>query len=102
MKRTLASLMFVGLLTAGAGAYAQDQSANQPPPPPPAGTQSSTTTTTTTSSANMSTKHKALKDCIAREQADNTSMSKSDAKKACHDAMKSQKDAQRNAESQPQ
>jgi ABC-type glycerol-3-phosphate transport system substrate-binding protein len=101
MKRTVASLMFVGLLTAGAAAFAQDQSAAQPPPPMPTNTQSSTTTTTT-SSTNMPSKHEVMKDCIAREQADNTSMSKSDAKKACHDAMKAQKDTQQNAGSQPQ
>jgi hypothetical protein len=97
MKRTVASLMFVGLISAGS-AFAQDtmprSSAQEPYSQQQMAPNQSTTTSTTTTTSSSSTKHEAMKDCVAREQAGNTSMSKTDAKKACHDAFKAQKDAQ--------
>jgi hypothetical protein len=99
MKRTIASLMFVGLLSTGA-AFAQEMGPTPATPAPeqsavtpPAATQSTTTSTTTTTSTDKMSKHEAMKNCVAREQSGNSSMSKSDAKKACHDAIKAQKDA---------
>jgi hypothetical protein len=106
MKRSLAALMIVGLISTGA-AYAQDaqpQSSTQDqyPQSQTAPNQSTTTsTTTTTSSSGSSSKHEVMKDCIAREQAGNSTMSTSDAKKACHDAIKAQRDNQDN-EPRPQ
>jgi hypothetical protein len=41
-----------------------------------------------------------MKDCVARERASNSTLSEADAKKACRDAMKAQKD-NRNNEPQP-
>jgi hypothetical protein len=96
MKRTVASLMFVGLISAGTAfaqgmpqSSAQEQYSQQQMAP-----NQTTTTSTTTTTSGSSTKHEAMKDCVAREQAGNSSLSKSDAKKACHDAFKAQKDAQ--------
>ena len=108
-KYTAASLTCVGLLTAGAAAFAQDpqdpmtQSATpqtqsqqdeylRPPP-----NQSNSTTTTTSKSS--SSKHSAMKDCVARERAGDSTLSEKDAKKACHESMKAQKD---NPDNQPQ
>jgi hypothetical protein len=41
-----------------------------------------------------------MKDCVARERSADSSISESDAKKACREAMKAQKDS-RNNEPQP-
>ena len=105
MKRTVASLMFVGLICGGTAAYAQDmapQSSSQQGYSQQQMTPNQTTTTsTTTTTSSSSTKHEAMKDCVAREQAGNSSMSKDDAKKACHDAFKAQKDAQSASGNQP-
>jgi hypothetical protein len=97
MKRTLASLMFVGLISTGAAAYAQDRMGQDPAQRPSTEDQYSSMApnqSTTTASTSKSSKHEAMKDCVAREQADNSTMSKSDARKACHDALKAQRDAQ--------
>lgn len=70
-----------------------------PSPPPPAaqaplpetGTQPSTTTPSPERQAAASSKDtqkQAMKDCVTREQADNTGMSASQAKKACKQQMK--------------
>jgi hypothetical protein len=40
-----------------------------------------------------------MKDCVARERAGDNTLSESQAKKACHDALKAQKD---NPDTQPQ
>jgi hypothetical protein len=114
-KYTAASLTCVGLLTVGAAAFAQDpqdpttqssaqqtqsqQDAYQQPSPSHSTSSSTTTTTTTSKSNSPSSKHRAMEDCVARERADNSSLSESDAKKACHDALKAQKD---NPDNQPQ
>jgi hypothetical protein len=42
-----------------------------------------------------------MKDCVARERAGDSTLSESEAKKACHDALKSEKDNHDN-EPQPQ
>jgi len=113
MKRTFASVMFVGLVTASAAVFAQDARAPSPSEQQlqdqeqysqdrytttaPDSSSTSTTTTPRTS------KHEEMKDCVAREQASNSTMSKSDAKKVCHDALKAQRDEQRaNPDNEPQ
>jgi hypothetical protein len=103
MKRTLASVMFVGLITAGAGAFAQDTRMPDPAPDQEQYTQDRYSTPAPDESnrpmtATRSSKHEQMKDCVAREQADNSSMSRSDAKKACHDALKAQRDERRDDE----
>jgi hypothetical protein len=42
-----------------------------------------------------------MKDCVARERAGDSTMSESEAKKACHDALKAQSDNQ-DHEARPQ
>jgi hypothetical protein len=105
MKRTLASLLVVGLICGGTAAYAQQaqqQSSTQDEYSQSQTTPNqSTTTSTTTTTSKSSSKHEVMKDCVAREQAGNSTMSTSDAKKACHDAMKAQRDNQDN-EPRPQ
>ena len=108
MKRSIgnhiaAALTCVGLLTAGAGAFAQEAPQSQDQytrPSPNQSTSPSSTETTTPSGGPTSSKHQAMKDCVARERASDSTLSESDAKKACRDAMKAQKD-NRNSEPQP-
>jgi ubiquitin len=112
-KYTAASLTCVGLLTAGAAAFAQgpqdpmtQSSASQTQSqqdeylrPQPSQSNSTSTSTTTTTSKSSSSKHSAMKDCVARERAGDSTLSEKDAKKACHESMKAQKD---NPDNQPQ
>jgi hypothetical protein len=103
---TAASLLCVGLLTTGAAAFAQDtvghdaaqQTRSQDEYSSTSPNQSTTTSTTTTTSTSQSTssKHRMMKDCVARERAGDSTMSESGAKKACHDALKAQSDNQDN------
>ena len=104
-----AVLLCVGSMT-GAAAFAQDrvghesaqQTQNQDEYSSTAPNQSTTTSTTTTSSSkSSSSKHQVMKDCVARERAGDSTMSESEAKKACHDALKAQSDNQDN-EAKPQ
>jgi hypothetical protein len=97
-KHIAASLTCVGLLTAGAAAFAQEapQSQDQYSRTAPEQTQPTSEPTTPSGKSSSpdsanSSKHSAMKDCVARERASNSSLSESDAKKACHDAMKAQK-----------
>ena len=112
VKYTAASLMCVGLLAAGAAAFAQDrpghESAQQvqsqdeySSTTPDQSTTTSTTTTTSRSDSSSSSKHRVMKDCVARERARDSTMSESEARKACHDALKAQSDNQDN-EPRPQ
>jgi hypothetical protein len=104
-----ALLLCVGSMS-GAAAFAQDrvghesaqQTQNQDKYSSTAPNQSTTTSTTTTSSSkSSSSKHQVMKDCVARERAGDSTMSESEAKKACHDALKAQSDNQDN-EAKPQ
>jgi hypothetical protein len=91
------------LLTAGAAAFAQEAPQNQDEymrTAPHQSTTPSSTEPTTPSGKSSSTKHETMKDCVARERSANSSISESDAKKACRDAMKAHKD-NRNNEPQP-
>jgi hypothetical protein len=112
-KFTAASLMCVGLVATGGAAFAQDtvthdydrQTQTQgtnPSSSPNDSTSTSTSTTATTSNSNSSSKHQIMKDCVARERAGDSTLSESDAKKACHNAMKAQRDNQDNDARTPQ
>jgi hypothetical protein len=115
IKYTAAAFACVGLLTAGAAAFAQDpqdpmtqNSAHQTQSQQdeysrsvPNQSTSTSTTTTTSTSKSSSSKHQAMKDCVARERAGDSTLSESEAKKACHDALKAEKDNHDN-EPQPQ
>ena len=111
VRGTAASLLCVGLLTTGATALAQDtvghesaqQTQNQDEYSSTSPNQSTTTSTTTTTSdsKSSSSRHRVMKDCVARERAGDSTMSESEAKKACHDALKAQSDNQDN-EPRPQ
>jgi hypothetical protein len=87
MKRTVASILFVGLMFSGAQAFAQEQHSMSTDPP-------SNQPSSQTNSPSTSAKHQAMKDCMARQKANNSGMSKADMKKACKDEMKMQKDNQ--------
>jgi hypothetical protein len=110
-RGTAASLLCVGLLTTGAAAFAQEtvghesaqQSQNQDEyssTSPNRSTTNSTTTTTSTSKSSAS-KNRVMKDCVDRERAGDSTMSESEARKACHDALKAQSENQDN-EPRPQ
>jgi hypothetical protein len=111
LRDTAASVLCVGLLSVGGVAFAQDtvghesaqQTRNQNEYSSTSPDQSTTTsTTTTTSTSNSSSaKHRVMKDCIERERAGDSTMSESEARKACHDALKAQSDNQDN-EPRPQ
>lgn len=110
-KYTAASLMCVGLLSSGAAAFAQDrpghesaqqtQSQDEYSSTTPDRSTTTSTTTTTSTSDSSSSKHRVMKDCIARERAGDSTMSESEARKACHDALKAQSD-NRDNEPRPQ
>jgi len=66
MKRTVASILVVGLMFSGAQAFAQEQSSmNSAAMPSDQSTGQST-----------NAKHQAMKDCMARQKANNSSMSR--------------------------
>jgi hypothetical protein len=82
MKRTIGSVLFVGLICTGAQVFAQDASQSE--------TQNQTSADTS-ATTHMSAQHHWMKDCIAKEQADNSTISAADAKKACKEQAKMQK-----------
>ena len=91
---TAASLLCVGLLTTGA-AVAQDtrsqtQEEYSTPNTPPSSTQS----------YSPSSKQDVMKECVKRERAGDSTMSESEARKACHDALRAERENQDN-EPQP-
>jgi hypothetical protein len=96
-KHTAISLTCVGLLTAGAAAFAQevpqsqDQYSRTSPEYSRTSPEQSTSPSTETTTSSNKSEHRAMKDCVARERARDSSQSESQAKKACHDALKSQK-----------
>jgi hypothetical protein len=103
MKRTMlcgtaASLLCVGLLTTAGAAVAQetrsqtqDEYSSSSSTPSDQST-STSTTTTTSSSRSSSDQHAMMKECVERERAGDSTMSESEAKKACHDALRAQQD----------
>jgi hypothetical protein len=94
-------------LTAGAIALAQEAPQSQDPysqqdqhsrtAPDPS--TSSSSNGTTTSSSGKSDHRASMKDCVARQRAEDSNLSESQAKKACHDALKAEK---RNPDHEPQ
>lgn len=101
MKRTMtcgktASLLCVGLLTTAgvtvaqdARSQAQEQEQNRTP-----GTQSSSTR-----SYSLSSKRGVMKECVERERAGDSTMSESEAREACHDALRAERE---NPDNEPQ
>ena len=81
--KSLVGFFAVAAITA-AGVVAA-QTSPSPTPPSDRSTYPSNSTTTTTQSSTTTTKShdQQMKDCLAREQAHNPNMSKSDMKKAC-------------------
>ena len=92
---TAASLLCVGLLTAGGAAVGQDQRSQ---------TQEEYSTPNTqplsTQSYSPSSKQDVMKECVKRERAGDNTMSESEARKACHDALRAERENQDN-EPQP-
>ena len=114
-KYTAGSLVCVGLLMTGSAAFAQDtmgqggQSPGQPTqdhgryqstnPQATDPSQSSSSSSSTTSSTKPTKQE--MKDCVARAKASDSTLKDSDAKKACHDALRAQK-ANSDGQGQPQ
>lgn len=107
-KYTAAALLCVGLLASGAAAFAQEQehsssqqtqSQDEYRSATPGQSATTSTTTTRSNSRSASSKHHMMKDCVARERAGDSTMSESEAKKACHDAWQAQ---QENQDNEPQ
>jgi len=77
MKRLLTSVFCAGMFILSAPTFADDMAKPD-----------------SMSKDHMSKDHKAMmKDCVAKQQATNSSLSKDDAMKACKDEMKMKKDA---------
>jgi hypothetical protein len=84
---TAASLLCVGLLTTTGAAIAQDvrnQAQSQPQP----------------QTREESKQQAVMKECVERERAGDNTMSESEARKACHDALRAERENQDN-EPQP-
>jgi hypothetical protein len=101
MKRYLQSVLVAALgVGSVTGALAQD--APLPPPTtttqPSAGTEPSTTMPHDRQAAATSkeAQKQAMKDCVANEQANNTGVSESQAKKTCKEQMKSNSSSPKN------
>jgi hypothetical protein len=100
MMKRISTAMISILLACGGVALAQTYSQSAPPPTsqqaPPADSpqapsdNSSSSSSSGSSSMSMSQKHEAMKECVAQQQANNSGMSKKDAKKACKAQLKSQ------------
>jgi len=101
-KYTAVSLTCVGLLTAGAAAFAQEAPQSQDQhsrTTPQQSTSPSSTEQTTPGNKSSSSEQRAMKDCVARERAGDGTLSQSKAKKVCRDQLKAQKE---NPDNQPQ
>ena len=90
---TAASLLCVGLLTTGA-AVAQDTRQTQEEYSTP------NTQPSSTQSYSPSSRQDVMKECVKRERAGDSTMSESEARKACHDALRAERENQDN-EPQP-
>ena len=93
--RRAASLLCVGLLTAGGVAVSQDQRSQTQEEYSTPNTQPSST-----QSYSPSSKQDVMKECVKRERAGDNTMSESEARKACHDALRAERENQDN-EPQP-
>ncbi len=105
-KYTAGSFLWVGFLVTGTAALAQEsrEKASQSPPqqtqtpgfepgPGPSGSRPDTTGTPgALSSRSGKSAKQQMKECIAHTRSSNTELSESDARKACQEAMKAQKD----------
>jgi len=93
---TAASWLCVGLLTASSAAFAQE-TRSQPTPDE----YSSTTAPQTTApdQAHNASTHSMMKECVKRERAGDSTMSESEATKACQDALRAKRE---NHDNEPQ
>ena len=96
---TAASLLCVGLLTTAGAAAAQetrsqtqDEYSSSSSTTPPNQSTTTSTTTTTSSSRSSSDQHAVMKECVERERAGDSTMSESEAQKACQDALRAERD----------
>jgi hypothetical protein len=90
-----ASLLCVGLLTTGGTAVAQDTRSQTQEEYSTPNTQPSSTR-----SYSPTSKQAVMKECVERERAGDGTMSESEARKACHDALRAERENQDN-EPQP-
>ena len=104
---TSASLLCVGLLTTGGASVAQEMRSQQQTQDdysasstPSNQSTSTSTTSSSSSSRSSSSQHATMKECVERERAGDSTMSESEARKACHDALRAERDNQDN-EPQP-
>ena len=93
---TAASLLCVGLLTTGGAAVAQDTRSQAQEEYSTPNTQPSSAP----QSYSPSSKQDVMKECVKRERAGDSTMSESEARKACHDALRAERENQDN-EPQP-
>ena len=91
---TAASLLCVGLLTTGAAVAQDTRSQTQEEYSTP------NTQPSSTQSYSPSSKPDVMKECVKRERAGDSTMSESEARTACHDALRAQRENQDN-EPQP-
>jgi hypothetical protein len=105
-KYTAGSVLCVGFVVTGTAALAQDstekgtQSPTQqtqtpgfePGPGPTSSRPDTTGTPGSMSSQSGKSAKQQMKECVARTRASNTDVSESDARKACHEAIKAEKD----------
>jgi hypothetical protein len=100
-KYAAVPLLCIAFLVTGTAALAQDskkktaQQAEPPsyePGPGPTSSRPDTTGTPGTMSKSSKSAKQQMKECVAHTRANNTSVSESDAQKACQEAVKAQKD----------
>src|SRR4051812_9398457 len=99
---TAASLLCVGLLTTSGAVFSQEtrsQTQDEYSSTSPSQSNTTSTTSTTSTSRSASSKHSMMKDCIERERAGDSTMSESEARKACHEAIRAEQD---NYDNEPQ
>ena len=88
MKPVTVSFAVGALMAMGLAAAQTSTSPSSPSAYPPSSSSSTTTNSTTTTTTESSKSHKQqMKDCMASEQANHPSESKSDAKKTCKSQM---------------
>ena len=102
LRGTAASLLCVGLLTTAGATVAQEtrsQTQDEYSSSTTRPDQTTSTSTTTSSSRSSSDQHAVMKECVERERAGDSTMTESEARKACHDALRAERD---NVDNEPQ
>jgi hypothetical protein len=103
---TAASLLCVGLLVTGGAAVAQETRSQQQTQDeysssrtPPSHSSSTSSSSSTSGSRSSASQHATMNECVERERAGDSTMSESEARKACHDALRAERD---NHDNEPQ